>query len=376
MRIAVIGSRGIPASYGGVERHVEELYARLAQKGCGVTVFARRHYLEALKDRVDWSRELRRGRYRGVDLVVSGAPALKGWEAFLHSFWATLLALPRRFDLYHYHATGPSFFSLLPTLLGRRVVVTCHGLDWRRAKWGGASRAYLRLCEWVVGRFARRLICVSEDLRSHFETTYQRKAEYIPNGVAVPPLPAQEDFPEWGLQSGRYIVFFGRLTPEKEVHTLLAAFKEVAYDGRLAIVGEATQAEEYGKTLRELADRRVVFPGYQYGERLNSLVANSLFVVNPSRLEGLPMTALEAHALGKRVLASDIAPHRQIIHDAQWLFPPGDVNALRDALRRILASPPAPGADHDLIERVREEYDWDRIAEMTYRYFQRVVEGK
>ena len=372
MRVAVIGSRGIPASHGGIERHVEELYCRLAKMGCEATVFARRAYVALQSEKVDWEKPLRRGGYRGARLKVLRAPSAKGLEALVHSLWATLVALPGRYDLYHYHALGPSLFAFLPMLFGKRVAVTCHGLDWQRAKWGKAARGYLRLCERFIGRRVPHLICVSEDLKDYFDRTYQRESHYIPNGADIPERIEAEEIPQWGLKAGQYIVFFGRLTPEKEVHTLVEAFQRVDSPVRLAVVGGAGQAESYLDGLKAQAAERVAFTGYAYGEALNRLVANSLFVVNPSRLEGLPITVLEAYALGKHVLASDIPPHRQVIRDEAWLFPAGDVEALAQRLRELLARPRLP-VDETLIQRVREEYNWDRVAEQTWNLFQRIV---
>jgi len=375
MHIAVIGSRGIPASFGGIERHVEELYSRLAAMGCEVTIYCRAGYLEGVRNSVTWEVPMRRGTYRGCRLVVSRTPSSKGIEAFAHSLWATLLALFRRYDLYHYHALGPTLFSALPMLLGRPVVATCHGLDWQRGKWGGFSRRFLQFCERFMGRRVRQLICVSEDLKEHFESTYQRKAHYIPNGAEMIPPMEPVDFPEFGLRSGRYVVFFGRLTHEKEVHTLVEAFQRVNTDCRLAIVGGSSHTDEYVAGLKAAADDRIVFTGFAYGEALNRLVANCRFVINPSRMEGLPIVVLEAFALGKRVLASDIPPHRQVIGDEDWLFPVGDSGALGRRIEARLADE-TPMRDEALLERIRTEYDWDAIARETHRLFERIVERR
>lgn len=371
MRIAVIGTRGIPASFGGVERHVEELYSRLADKGCEVTIYCRASYIEPVRNKVEWVKPMRVGRYRNCRLIVSKTPSIKGLEAFVHSFWATLLALRQPFDLYHYHALGPTLFAFLPILFGKQVVATCHGLDWQRGKWGGGARRFLQFCEKFMGRRVRNLICVSQDLQKHFSETYHRTAEYIPNGAAIPAAPVPADFREYDLESGKYIVFFGRLTHEKEIHTLIDAFAKVQTDCKLAIVGGSAHTDSYVESLRQRAGKNVVFTGFAYGEALNQLVGNSRFVVNPSRMEGLPIAVLEAYALGKHVLASDIPPHREVVRDESHLFRTSDADHLARQLEQLLKSD-LPFRDQRLIDFVAEQYDWDRIAEQTHAYFCRL----
>jgi len=373
MKIAVIGSRGIPASFGGIERHVEELYSRLSAMGHDITVYCRAAYVEQLKDRVEWEKPMRRGCYRGCKIIVSPTPSTKGIEAFAHSLHATMLAMRQPFDLFHYHAIGPTLLSGLPMARGRKVVATCHGLDWQRGKWGRSSRRFLQYCERFMGQKVPNLICVSEDLRDHFEETYRRKVLYIPNGAEAPQEMQPQDFPELGLQSGKYICFFGRLAQEKEIHTLIRAFQLTRLDLKLAIVGGSAQTDEYVESLKKLADERVVFTGYAYGQTLQRLIANSRFVVNPSRMEGLPIVVLEAYGLGKHVLASDIPPHRQVVGNEEWLFPAGDVRLLAKSLE-LLVLHDLPHREEALVERIRTDYDWDRIARRTEEYFLSIVE--
>jgi glycosyltransferase involved in cell wall biosynthesis len=372
MRIAVIGSRGVPASYGGIERHVEELYARLAERGVDADIFCRRKYIAPNQGKVEWEKNLRQGRYRGMRLIVMGAPKSKGLEAFVHSFAATIRALFGGYDLIHFHAIGPSFFSFLPRLLGKKAVVTVHALDWQRPKWRGMSRRFLRYCERRLGRGRVPLICVSKDLRAHFESEYGKRTEYIPNGAAIPKRLESDSLPEWGLEAGQYIVFFGRLTAEKGVADLIQAFGLVETDVKLAIVGGDAGDGAYMARLKKMAGERAVFTGYQYGDALNRLVANSRFAVNPSHLEGMPIVALESFALGKHVLASDIPPHREAIKDPDWIFPAGDIESLATKLKDRLGLE-LPPSSQSLIGLVRREYAWERIAENTLSFLKRAA---
>jgi len=202
--------------------------------------------------------------------------------------------------------------------------------------------------------------------------TWGREAEFIPNGVpAAEPLRAAT-VGEWNLRAGEYIVFVGRLTPEKGVHTLIEAYESTDAGARLAIVGGSSQTDDYVRRLEAMSGPRVVFAGFAYGDDLNRLISNARFVVNPSTLEGLPIAVLEAHALGKHALASDIPAHREIVRDPRWLFPPGDAPALAARLRERLAEP-IEERDAALVERVRAEYDWDKAAEKTLAMYARMM---
>ncbi|NWG00236.1 MAG: glycosyltransferase family 4 protein [Thermoanaerobaculaceae bacterium] len=313
MRIAFIGLKGLPVPWTGIEFHVDRIARGLAAAGHQVTAYVRPHYTDAtLKE------------YRGVRLLHLPTIRSKHLDASVHSFLAAVDALFRHYHVVHFHCIGPGFFSFIPRLSGKRVVCTVHRLDWQSDKWGRLARWALRVGEWVVVHAAHRLIVVSKDLEAYFWETYGRRAVFIPNGIdPVQPRPPQEISRRWGLAGGDYVLFLGRLSPEKRVDWLIRAFRALPRpecDGKpvkLVIAGGCNATEPYVAALRQSAgdDSRVVFAGFVSGTLKEELLSNAALFVLPSRVEGMPIVLLEAKAYGICCLASDIPSHRELIHD-------------------------------------------------------------
>jgi glycosyltransferase involved in cell wall biosynthesis len=370
LRIAMIGQRGVPATFGGVERHVEELGSRLAARGHEVIVFSRTNYTQE-----------RLPSYRGMRLRHLPTVSSKHLDAIVHSGLSTVAAMGERVDIVHYHAIGPGLPSFLPRSLSRaKVVQTIHGRDADRAKWGGAARLALRTGEWLSARVPDATIVVSQDLADTYRNVYGRSTWPIPNGVdAGATRPADEITRRWGLTPGSYALFVGRLVPEKAPDLLVRAFRDVAGDRRLVVAGGSSFTGPYVEEVEAAAagDDRVLLTGYVYGELLDELYANAAVFVLPSSLEGLPLTLLEAASYGTPVLASSIPPHVQILsHDApgQRLVPPGSATALTEALSAAFADPDAEreGA-RALRDRVLATFRWDDVTDATERVYLTVV---
>jgi len=370
LRIAMIGQRGIPATFGGIEHHVEELGARLAARGHDVVVYTRTNY-------ADERPTLVRGmRPRYLPTVGS-----KHLDAIVHSGLSTVDVMARGADIVHYHAVGPGIPAILPRFAGRaRVVLTVHGLDAERAKWSATARTVLNLAQWLSARVPDETIVVSRDLERHYRDRFRRRTTYIPNGVAeAHPRPAEEIRRRWGLSTGSYLLFLGRLVPEKAPDLLIRAFRRLETSHRLVVAGGSSFTDDYVRGLRALVanDDRIVLPGYVYGELLQELYANAAAFVLPSSLEGLPLTLLEAASYGLPLVTSDIAPNLEVVgHDAPGhrVFHVGDEIGLAAALERILADPPGERAGgEDLRRHVMSAYSWDTAAEMTESVYERLV---
>lgn len=368
IRVAMIGQRGVPAAFGGIEQHVEELGRRLVERGHHVTVFCRTNYVTE-----------RHQSYRGMRLRHIPTIGSKHLDALAHSAASTLAALPGSYDLIHYHGLGPGVFAPLPRYLSAaRVVQTVHGLDHQRAKWGRAARTFLTSAAWLSGRVPDGTIVVSEALAEHYRHGYGRSAACIPNGVDEPVSrpPPTEIARRWGLGSGSYLVFVGRLVPEKAPDLLLRAFRNVDADVRLVLAGGSSFTDDYAASLRAsvAGDPRVLLPGYVYGRALAELYNNAAGFVLPSMLEGFPLTLLEAASYGTPVVASDIPPHVEVMGDADRpgarLFPAGEEAGLVAALQRCLEDPAVErrGAA-DLREEVLRRYRWDDVASATERMY-------
>ena len=285
----MIGLRGIPATYGGVERAVEELAAHLVGRGHDVTVYARSGYSAP---------NMR--EHRGIKIVRLPQINTKHAEAASHTALAVTHALgSRRFDVIHLHATGPGATSPLVRLARMPVVVTVQGLDWRREKWGRGARAVLRLAAVLAARAPHRTIVVSRELERHFREQHGTSTVYIPNGVQIEQDSGEPPLPD--LRADDFVLFLGRLVPEKHVHTLIRAYRRVRGDMPLVIAGPDSHSPDYVDELRTLAagDPRVRLIGPQYGRRKTWLMRNALAFVQPSSIEGLPIALLEALAVGR-----------------------------------------------------------------------------
>jgi glycosyltransferase involved in cell wall biosynthesis len=356
MRIAMIGQRGLPATYGGVERHVEEFGARLAARGHEVVVFCRPGY--SPEDLLE---------YRGITLEHNWTVPTMHLEAFLHSLTSSVATVGRGFDVVHFHALGPGLFTPIPRALTRAgVVQTIHGLDDRRAKWGRRTQQVLRAGGWLSAHVPHEVVVVSRSLQDHYEQLHGRPVTYIPNGAPLAtPRPLSTVRDELGLHGRDYVLFVGRLVPEKDPVTLLHAFREVETESRLVIVGGTSFTEEYTARVEQLAaaDPRVILAGYRYSDQLAELLTNAALFVQPSLLEGLPITLLEAAAYGLPVVASDIDPHVEVVGvpaPGRQLFRAGDVGDLTATLQKMLDEPSLtePGAA-SLHRDVVQNYDWD-----------------
>ena len=374
MRIAFIGQRGVPATFGGIEHHVEEIGSRLADRGHDVTVFCRTNY--APTERPD--------RYRGMRLCHLPTVGSKHFDAIVHSALSTVSAMGGRFDILHYHALGPGLVAPLPRYLSAsRVVLTVHGLDDERAKWGKVASAVLRTAGWMSARVPDATIVVSRALQDHYAARHGRHAVHIPNGVDEPgPQPAREIVDRFGLRRGEYLLFVGRLVPEKAPDLLIRAFRRVPGDLRLAIAGGSSFTDSYVDDVSRLAaaDPRVLLTGYVYGGTLQELYANAAAFVLPSSLEGLPLTLLEAASHGTPVVASDIPPHLEVLGgDAagRRLFPPGDEAALVSAITRCLADPVGERAGaKELRRRILQDYAWAAAVDATEAVYREVLRGR
>ncbi len=371
LRIAMVGQKGLPARYGGVETHVENLSVRLVERGHDVWAFCRSHLRPVANGGDD-------GFYRGVRLAYRPSIRSKHLDAATHAFVCTFeSALLHDFDLVHLHGIGPAAFSPVAHVFGRPVVSTFHALDWRQVKWGPRAKQLLRRGERVGARGSDALIAVSRLMQAHVLTEYGVESTYIPNGATIPRhVPPTDALARWGLRPGGYVLTVGRIIPDRELHTLIEAFGQLARPEKLVIVGSETPRTAYTDGLVRAADDRVVFTGDVFGDDLDALYAHCRVYALASRVEGLPITVCEAMAHGSALVLSDIPENAEVGGDAARYFPCGDVNALARVLGDLIDDEPARLALGAVGRRRCETmYNWDLVADQVEACYYRVMAG-
>lgn len=366
LKIAMFGHKRIPSREGGVEIVVEELSTRMAKKGHSVTCYNRggHHVSGAEFDLQDKS------KCSGVRIKTVPTIEKKGLAAVTASFFAAIFSAFGTYDVVHIHAEGPAAFCWLPHLMGKKVVVTIHGLDWQRTKWKGSfASKYIHFGEKMAAKWADEVIVLSRDVQEYFKKEYNRATVFIPNGVTRPEKrEADLIFREFGLEKDSYILYLGRLVPEKGEHYLIQAFKKIATDKKLVIAGGASDSDEYAKSLKDLAsnDERILFTGFVQGQLLEELYSNAYIYVLPSDLEGMPLSLLEAMSYGNCCLTSDIPECTQVVENHGLSFQKGNANDLKDQLQNL--------CDHkevvDTYKKVASDYicrkyDWDAVVQQT-----------
>ncbi|MEM1370794.1 MAG: glycosyltransferase family 4 protein, partial [Pseudomonadota bacterium] len=328
LRVTFLGLRGCPDIQGGVERHVEQLAPRLARHGCDVEILVRKPYA-ATTTPSDWN---------GVRLTPISCPTNKSLEAIVHTFFGILYtAFRTRPDVLHIHAVGPMLLVPLARLMRLKVVVTHHGYDYQRDKWGGFAKAMLKAGERFGLRFANKRIAVSQSIAKKMYKEYRTPITAIPNGVDVPDRPIdQSQLAQFGLERHRYVLAVGRLVPEKRHGDLIKAFSDAAPPGwKLAIVGAADHPDAYSRSIEDqaAAHPNVVLTGFQKGDTLQALYKNAGLFTLPSSHEGLPIALLEALSFGLPCIASDIDANLEVGLARQDYHPVGDINALAIHIR-------------------------------------------
>ena len=356
MKIAMLGHKGLPSRAGGVEVVVQHLSTEMARRGHAVTCYNRPGFSPRAES------------YRGVRLVTVPALGKGGMEAVTASFFACLGCAFGTAEVVHIHAEGPAFFSFLPRLAGKRVVVTIHGLDWKREKWRGsfASR-FIKWGEEMAVRYAHCIVVLSHSMQRYFLESYGRETVLIPNGVEIPEHLEPEEIGKLGLQKDGYVLFLGRLVPEKGVHTLIHAYGKVKTDKKLVIAGDSSHTDDYVKELKRLAqgDKRVVFAGFVQGRLLGELYSNAFVYVLPSELEGMPVGLLEAMSHGCCCLVSDIPACTEVLGTAGISVPAGNVDALAWELQRLCDGSVELSEYRAAARQACHRYDWEEIVERT-----------
>ena len=366
----MFGHKRIPSREGGVEIVVAELSARMVRKGHQVTCYNRGgHHVSGAEYDTGTIKE-----YQGIKIKTVPTLDKKGLAAVTASFFAALKSAFGRYDVVHIHAEGPAFFAFLPKLFSKRVVCTVHGIDWEREKWkaGFASR-FIRQGERNAVRYADEIIVLSKGVQDYFYETYHRETRLIPNGVNRPVLREPEQIREkFLLEKDSYILFLGRLVPEKGIRYLIRAFREIRTDKRLVIAGGSGESGDFEKEIRELAagDERILFTGFVQGNLLDELYSNAYLYVLPSDLEGMPLSLLEAMSYGNCCLVSDIAECAEVVEDKAFVFKKADEEDLARKLQyACLHEEEVQKYKRQAADFICGRYNWDEVTDATLKLY-------
>jgi glycosyltransferase involved in cell wall biosynthesis len=376
MKIAFIGQKGIPATFGGVEYHVDQLSRELSKQGHHVLVYVR-----------DWYTEKNLKNYQDVKLIHLPTIQTKHLDASFHSLLGSFHAIFSGVDIIHYHGIGPAFFSIIPKILGKKIVVTVHRLDWATEKWGRFAKAFLKLGEYVSTKIPQTTIVVSEDLQTYFKKKHGKDTAYLPNGINL----SQPMFPnliskKYHLERKAYILFMGRLSPEKRVDWLIRAYQSVTKQAsrskniKLVIAGGSSATEDYIQSLKALSNNNpeIIFTGYVTGSEKAELLSNALIFVLPSYLEGYPVALLEAMSYGLCILASDIPPNREIIQHGEdgVLFETNNFSDLTSKLIELTNNPRTIAMFGEKAQKKTEERtSWHDVVKETEKIYRAIFGG-
>ena len=371
LAVAMFGQKRLTRE-GGVEIVVKELCTRMAQRGYQITCYNRSgHHVSGAEFDSNEKTEYPGIRQKSVLTIEK-----KGLAAVSSSFFAALYSALGKYDVVHIHAEGPAFFSWIPKLFGKRVVVTIHGLDWSREKWkSGFGSKFIRQGEKNAVKYADEIIVLSKGVQDYFKDTYGRETHFIPNGVNRPEIKEAKLITEkFGLTKDSYILFLGRLVPEKGIRYLVEAFKNVKTDKKLVIAGGSSDTDSFMKELKELAkgEDRILFTGFVQGEMLEELYSNAYIYTLPSDLEGMPLSLLEAMSYGNCCLVSDIPECAEVVEDKALIFQKSNVEDLQEKLQDACDHPEmVMEMKKQAADFICEKYNWDEVVKETMKLYRR-----
>lgn len=376
MKIAMIGHKRIPSREGGVEIVVEELSTRLVKEGNEVVAFNRSG--KNVQDKNVRNKKIK--EYKGVKIITIPTIDKKGIGAALYSFNASIRALFGNYDILHYHAEGPCAFLWIPHLFHKKIIVTIHGLDWQRSKWGGFASKFIKRGEKEAVKYADEIIILSKNVEKYFKESYNRNTVFIPNGVNKPIIREPNKIKEkWNLNENEYILFLARIVPEKGLDYLIEAYKNLKTDKKLVIAGGGSDTNEYVHSIKEKVkgNPNIIMTGFVQGETLEELYSNCYLYCLPSDVEGMPLSLLEAMSYGKQCLVSDIEENTSVVEDYGYTFKKGNVEDLTVQLDKLLNNKLDVESNknlkkEDIQKFILDKYNWDDITKKTEELYKKI----
>lgn len=365
MKIALLGTRGVPASYSGFETCVEQLGQRLAQRGHQVTVYCRSHHISYPDP-----------YYKGMRLVKLPTIRNKYLDTIVHSFLSSLHSLKEQYDIALYFIAGNSVVTWIPKLVGTKTIINVDGLDWKRKKWPSLAKKYIQFSEYIATRWPDAFLTDSRVIQQYYQNTYKKNPWYIPYGSEVDLIEPGEILKKYGLNKNGYVLFVGRLVPENCVDHIIEAFHNLETDLKCVIVGDAPYSDGYKKYLQEKVqeDPRIIFTGYVFGKGYNELGSNSLIFVESSGVGGTHPALTEAMAFGNCVVVHDTPENIETIGEAGLTYN-GQLGGsdLKNVLDDLLRCPSLIEKYRDLATtRAKRIYNWGIVTDQYEELFLKI----
>lgn len=363
LSVAILGTRGIPAGYGGFETFAEQLSVRMAARGHDVTVYCR-----------GWPAR-RPSEFEGVRLVHLPTIRNKYAETLTHTLGSALHAALRRYDIVYVCNSANAPVCFIPHLRGQRVVLNVDGLEWRRAKWGATARRYYRWASRLAARMPIEVVTDADTIQEYYRRRFGRETRVFRYGTdRYERGHLASRLEALGLERDRYLLYVSRLEPENNALLVVQAYGEVQTDVPLVIVGDAPYAHEYVSQVRRAADDRVRFLGFRFGDDYHALQANALAYVQATEVGGTHPALVEAMGHGNAILAHDVPEHHEVLGDAGLYFERGSASSLARKMDTVLASAERVAELRSAaVDRVVRHYDWETIVDEYQAYFRELV---
>jgi glycosyltransferase involved in cell wall biosynthesis len=357
MRLAILGTRGIPASYGGFETFAEELSTRLVARGHDVTVYCRPQYVPA---------ELR--THRGVHLMTLPTIRHKYLDTVVHTALSVLHTTGCSYDVALVCNAANAFATLWPRVIGMRVALNVDGIERRRRKWSAFGRGWYRASEWLATILPNSVITDAEVIQRYYAERYGAASTFIPYGCTPGRTAGQDALRQFGLTADGYFLYVSRLEPENNALAVIRAFEATRLDQRLVVVGDAPYAREYIRQLREAAGPRVLFTGGVYGKGYRELQCHALAYIHATEVGGTHPALVEAMGFGNCVLSHEAPENREVTAGTALFFDAHETTTLTALLERVAADPVlVAGRRSAAAARATATYSWERVTDQYER---------
>jgi glycosyltransferase involved in cell wall biosynthesis len=366
MKIAILGTRGIPANYGGFETFTENLSLRLVKRGHEVTVYGRSGYIKTDEK-----------YYKGVRLRLLPTVIHKYLDTPLNTMLSTTHALFRSYDVLLYCNTANTIYTIFPRLFGKRVALNVDGLEWKRAKWGTFGKSVYKISEFLATMFPDSVVTDSQEVQRYYQKKFGKSSTWIPYGAPEIRAESADALNRYGLKKRQYILYVSRLEPENNAHAVIRAFEKVKTKMKLVIVGDSPFSIDYVQRLKQTKDLRIIFTGYVFGQGYGEFQSHAYCYIQATEAGGTQPALVDAMGYGNCVLANDVPQHREVLGEAGIYFLVNDIKDLTAKLQH-LSDHPAEVESYagKALERVREKYSWDKVTSDYERLFRDMLRGK